>query len=425
MKLTWRITLRISMLLTVVLFGWAVLFHNAIIEEVNDEIDDSLEHFSEKLIRRMLHGEQLPEVDNGTNNTYFLESVTAEYAANNLSTSYSNEVVQTKGDDYDEEPSRVLRTIFRDSTGAYHLLKVATPTVETDELRESITFWIVLLYGSLLVLIIAICLWVLWRSMRPLYRLLNWLDDNDISSGVQPIINPTNVSEFKRLNEAVFRSAKRSEQLYTQQKQFTGNASHEIQTPLAVCQSRLEMLSDTPLSEEQLGEVVKTQKTLEYISRLNKDLLLLTKIDGRQFKDIEKIDIGLLIKKDVEDLAIIFQHRQIAVSVDYNGELMVKMSPMLAGVLIGNLIKNAYVHNHPHRGRISMAVYSYGIEVSNTGPYAALDGLQIFERFYQGNKREGSTGLGLALVKAICDLYGFKLCYSYTKEVHKFSVKFI
>lgn len=422
MKLTWRIILRISLLLTVILAVWAVLFHNTVIEEVNDEIDDSLELFSENLIRRLLHGEQMPSVNNGTNNTYFLDTVTAEYAATNPNISYSNEVVHIAEKD-DDEPSRVLKTIFRDEQGAYYQLTVATPTVEAEDLLTAITNWVILLYGSLLVLIVAICLWVLWRSMRPLYRLLKWLDENDISHGVQPLDNPTRVSEFARLNEAIFRSTKRSEQLYMQQKQFTGNASHEIQTPLAVCQSRLEMLAETPLTEEQLSEVIKTQKTLEYISRLNKELLLLTKIDGGQFTDVAEIDMEQQIEKSAEDFAMIFQHRHITLSVHGTGAPKVRMNPTLASVLLTNLIKNAYVHNHAG-GEIVISIDAMGLEVSNTGAAVALDASQIFERFYQGHKREGSTGLGLALVKAICGLYGFALQYDYADEHHKFSIKF-
>lgn len=422
MKLTWRIVLRVSLLMVVVLSVWAVLFHNAVIEEVNDELDDSLELFSENLIKRMLHGEQLPDVDNGTNNTYFVDSVTSMYAAQNPKSIYSNDVTYIT-DIGENEPSRVLKTIFRDNNGAYYQLTVATPTVETEDLREAITNWIILLYCSLLVLIVVICMWVLWGAMRPLYRLLGWLDHNDISHGVQPLDNPTKVSEFIRLNEAVFRSLKRSEQVYIQQKQFTGNASHEIQTPLAVCQSRLDLLADTDLSEEQLSEVIKTQRTLEYISRLNKELLLLTKIDGGHFTDVCEINIKKRVEKSAEDFGLIFKRRNIVLSINHTGTPIVHMNPTLASVLLTNLIKNAYVHNNS-QGEIAISVGSGVMEISNTGKATALDSSQIFERFYQGSKCEGSTGLGLAIAKAICDLYGFTLQYNYCDGVHKFLIKF-
>lgn len=422
MRLTWRIIVRISLLMSVVLALWAVLFHKAVIDEVNDEIDDSLELFSENLIRRMLHGEQLPSVDNGTNNTYFLDSVSVEYASQNPDLRYTNEVIYI-ADKQEDEPSRVLRTIFRDQNGAYYQLTVATPTIESQELREAITAWVVVLYCSLLVLIVIICVWVLWRTMRPLYRLLRWLDDSDISHGVQPLDNPTEVKEFVRLNDAILRSTQRSEQLYVQQKEFTGNASHEIQTPIAVCQSRLEMLADTPLSEEQLGEVIKTQKTLEYIARLNKELLLLTKIDAGQFTQVSQIDMRTLLEKSVEDFAMIFSSRNIELSLNCVGEPKILMNTTLASVLLTNLIKNAYIHNCA-QGRIAILLDGAGLQISNSSEAMPLDASHIFERFYQGRKREGSTGLGLALVKAICDLYGFALKYEYLNENHIFSIKF-
>lgn len=421
MKLTWRIVIRIALLMSLVLAVWAVLFHNAIIEEVNDETDDSLEFFSENLIQRVLRGEELPAADNGTNNTYFWESIPEEYARTHPNVVYSNEIVYIKEQDEDE-PARVLKTIFQDDQGQYHLLTVATPTIDTYDLRESLTSWIVTLYVSLLLLTVVVCLWVLWRSMRPLYRILRWLDVNDISKGVQPLDNPTRMHEFVRLSETVVRSARRSEQLYNQQKQFTGNASHEIQTPIAVCQSRLDLLLDTDLSEAQMGEIIKVQQTLEHISRLNKELLLLAKIDGGQFAQVAPIDVAALAAKTAEECNMVYRHMGTQLTVDAAEPLAVQMNPTLASVLVTNLVKNAFLHN-AEQGNLCITVSDGWLRVANSGD-TPLDDAQIFQRFYQGSKREGSTGLGLAIVKAIAELYGFKLCYVFKEGQHIFSIKF-
>lgn len=94
--------------------------------------------------------------------------------------------------------------------------------------------------------------------MRPLYVLLHWLDKYRIGKVNEPLQNNTRVSEFRKLNEAAVRYAERSEQMFEQQKQFIGNASHEMQTPLAICRNRLEMLmEDENLSESQLEELMK------------------------------------------------------------------------------------------------------------------------------------------------------------------------
>lgn len=422
MKLTWRIVLRISLLMSVVLAGWAILFHNAVMEEVNDETDDALELFSENLIGRALNGEELPASDNGSNNTYFLEPTTKEYADTNPRISFSDESVfiLQKGE---QEPSRVLRTLFRDADEGYHLLIVATPTIDANDLRSAITGWIITLYIVLLVLTAGVCLWVLWRSMRPLYVLLRWLDDNDISHGVEPLENPTHINEFIRLNEAIVRSAQRSISLFNQQKQFIGNASHELQTPLSVCQNRLELLAETSLTEEQLGEVIKTLQTLTHLSRLNKELLLLGKIDAGQFLETAQVSVAALVEKSTEDCTLIYESTGITLTYHMEGDVEVAMNPTLATIMVSNLIKNAFVHNRTG-GSVRIELDSHALRIANSGGEEPLDESQIFERFYQGRKREGSTGLGLALVKAVAELYGFALEYEFAEGTHNFSVKF-
>lgn len=140
--------------------------------------------------------------------------------------------------------------------------------------------WIVFLYVLLLLAILLINAWVFRRNMKPLYVLLKWLDGYRLDTHSRPLVNPTRVTEFRTLNEAVLRSMERSEALYEQQKLFIGNASHEMQTPLAICRNRLEMLmEDDTLTEKQLEELSKTHQTLESLTRMNRSLLMLCKIE--------------------------------------------------------------------------------------------------------------------------------------------------
>ena len=134
-----------------------------------------------------------------------------------------------------------------------------TPTIEKDDLQEAILWWIVYLYLFLLLAILLVNVLVLHRTLRPLYALLRWFDSYTVGGKNAPLVNDTKVVEFRRLNEAAIRNAERAEVLFDRQKQFIGNASHEMQTPLAVCRNRLEMLvgDGSALSEEQLGEIMK------------------------------------------------------------------------------------------------------------------------------------------------------------------------
>ena len=175
MRLVYRIVLHMSWALSLLLAGWAVLFYLTMIDEINDEVDDSLENYAEMLVTRSLAGRELPAAYSGSNNGYFLHEVSPQYAAAQHHERYSDEEIFIPERD-DKEPARVLRKVFRDGAGQWRELTVMTPTIEKDDLRESILRWMVCLYLFLLMMILLVTVIVLYRTMRPLYALLRWLD---------------------------------------------------------------------------------------------------------------------------------------------------------------------------------------------------------------------------------------------------------
>lgn len=421
MKLLYRIIIRTSLVLTIVLGAWAVFFYIAVIDEVNDEVDDSLEDYSETIIIRALAGEELPSKNDGSNNQYYLTEISEEYAEQNEDICYKDSMVYITEKE-ETEPARILTTIFKDKNGVYYELTVSTPTIEKDDLKDAIQGWIIFLYGVLLFTIIIIYIWVFHRNMKPLYLLLNWLDNYRIGNNNQPLQNDTKITEFKKLNEAAIRNAERSERLFEQQKQFIGNASHEIQTPLAICRNRLEMLmEDDSLTEKQLEELIKTHQTLEHITKLNKSLLLLSKIDNGQFSDTKNINMNEALKRYVDDYKEVYAYHHIQLEIEEKGIFHIKMNESLAIALLTNLLKNAYVHNIDN-GHIHIEITDRHIIFSNSGIEQPLDAKHVFERFYQGNKKEGSTGLGLAITKSICNLQNLNLYYYFANSKHCFKI---
>lgn len=413
MKLLYRIIYRLSLALLVVLTCWGIFFYITIMDEINDEVDDSLEDYSELIIRKALTGHPLPSRSDGSNNTYYLTKVSEEYAKVNKSIRYSNEMVyiDAKGE---TEPARILKTIFCNRQGEYLELTVCIPTIEKEDLQQAVLQWIAFLYLSLLVTLLVVNVWVFYRSMRPLYQLLRWLDHYTIGSSGLPPENTTKITEFRKLNEAVRRSAERNEQIFQQQKQFIGNAAHEIQTPLAICQNRLEMLLDNEtLSESQMEELIKTQQTLEHIIKLNKSLLFLFKIDNGQFQENKEIILNSVLARLTETFREAYSHKKIQLSIQEEGEFKICMNESLSTALLTNLLKNAYVHNREN-GEIKIHIDSGKIRVCNTGAPEALDENRIFERFYQGkSKKEHSTGLGLSIVHSITRFYHIPVRYFY------------
>lgn len=423
MKLIYRIVLRLFFILTVVLTVWGSLFYIAIIDEVNDEVDDSLEDYSENIITRALAGQELPIQSDGTNNSYYLTEVTPEYAGMTGHIRYSDEEIYIT-EKKETEPARVLKTIFKDQEGRYFELTVSTPSIEKEDLQEAILNWVVLLYFTLLIIVLIINTWVFYGSLKPMYILLKWLDQYTV--GQNPIVPDlkTNITEFKKLHAAATRSVNRNQAVFEQQKQFIGNASHELQTPLAICQNRLEMLAENEnLTEEQLTEIGKVQKTLSYIIRLNKSLLFLSKIENGQFQDNREICLNDLVRRQLEDYQDMYSYKGITTQLAEHSQLQICMNETLATALITNLLKNAYVHNLP-QGKIQITLSADRIIFSNTGIPEALEEEKILQRFYQGkHPAQGSSGLGLSIAEAICKIYHIELHYSFSGE-HCFELRF-
>lgn len=420
MKLFHLVLWRISLALIVVLTVWAGFFYMAVVEEVNDEVDDTLEDYSEGLIIRALSGEDMPTASNGSNNQYYLYEVSESYAASHPQITYRDEMVFIT-EKSETEPARVLITIFRTEDERYMELVVYTPTIEKLDLLRAILGWIIFLYVLLLLIILSINIWVFRKNMKPLYVLLKWLDSSQLGKKNEPLENTTKITEFRKLNAATMAFAERGEKLFEQQKTFIGNTSHEMQTPLAICRNRLEMLmEDETLTEHQLNELIKTHQTLENLTRMNRSLLLLCKIENGQFADTRSVCLNDILTHYLDDYKEVYAYRNITVTVTTDSSFCVEMNDSLVSVLVTNLLKNSFVHNIDG-GFIYIKITANTFEISNTGE-KPLDRERIFERFYQGQKKEGSTGLGLALVDSICKANHLKIDYTYVENRHIFTI---
>ncbi len=425
MKLIYRILTRLSVGLLVLMAGWSFIFYYVVVGEISDETDDALEYYSEHIIRRALAGEELPTSDNGTNNSYYITEITPEYAAQHKGIRYFDELIFVESKQ-ETEPARVMKTIYRSAGGQLYELTVLMPGIEKRDIKEAILSWIVYLYVLLILVVIAVNTWIVRRSFRPLYKLLDWLDHFKVDKMPEPIDVDNTIPEFKKLIDAAYRNAERNSELYEQQKQFIGHASHELQTPLAVCKNHLEMLAEqSGFTEEQLGEIMKVRATLDRIIRLNKTLLLLTKIDNHQFPGVQQIEINSLVRKILEDYEEVYAHKQFQVVVSETMLLQYEMNDSLAAVLFANLLKNAFLHTRS-QGVIKVQVYKNKVAILNTAQGKPLDENSIYQRFFHTTTSENTTGLGLGLtlVSSVCKMYHIHLSYSYQDDMHCFTLTF-
>lgn len=422
MQFIYRIALRLTAVLLPLMAVWGALFYFTMVDEIRDEADDSLEDYSAMIISRILSGEELPQGNDGSNNSFEVRAVDSNYAATHPHLSYRDENIYIP-DKREQEPARVLTSIFSDAEGQFYELMVMTPTFEKNDLFEAVLAWIVVLYVALLFIVLVVTMIIFRRSLQPLYDLLHWLDAYRPGGRPESVPNKSDVEEFRRLNVALQQAVDRSEELFERQSQFIGNASHELQTPLAIIGNRVEWLLDSPsITEEEAGELFKIQKTLSRAVRLNKTLLLLTKIDNGQFPESVEVDIVTALEEGVESYGDVYAAREVNFTHNLPTELKVTMNESLASTLISNLVKNAYVHT-PQGGDAHIEIVGRTLRVSNTGG-EPLDKEHIFERFYQAARKEGSTGLGLALVAAVCRYYNLRLEYFFADGKHHFEVEF-
>lgn len=418
MKLIYKVTARLALVILPVLLLWATVFYFAMVNEVNDETDDSLEDYAEMIAQRVITGEELPRPGDGSNNTYAIELLPATENYRDSKEYEDREVyLPQKGE---TEPARVLTMIFHDNYGMAYRLVVSIPTFEREDVIEAILIHLVILYTVLVCTILIVTVLVFKFSMKPLYSLLKWLDGYRPGSGTEGFPDEDSVLEFRKLTSAARETIERAENHLERQKQFIGNASHELQTPLAVLGNRIEwMMDNTKLTEEQFTELSKMRQSINRLTRLNRTLLLLSKIDSGHFLDRTDVDIVSIIENELEVYKEIFATKEIVCNTKLPKSFVVPMDEMLATTMVSNLLKNAFVHSHSG-GVVEVSISRGAFSVSNSGD-EALDETRLFDRFYTSGKT-GSTGLGLALVKSISDYYDFALNYGFRDGTHCFSV---
>ena len=421
MKLLYKITLTLLVPLSLTIGIWGWLSYRTMSKKIHADTDLILKSYSSDIIMRLLSGKELPERFNGAYNTYYIKRLTPEEAAESPAVEYGEAEAFLKSQE-DFASSRIRSQIFQDNEGNFRKITVSLPTFEQDMLIEHVFWWTMLLFIVLLASVLAIGLVLLNYNMKPLYRLLDWIDRYEPGMQGSKVPSDTDIVEFRKLASAIEHAVTRFETQYEERKIFIGNASHELQTPLAVCSNRIEMMLEHPDMTEALAEeMIKVHRSLSGLIRLNKTLLLLSKIENGQFPQTADVDMNALAKESIELHQEIYDHKNIAAEIDGEDRFVHRIDEQMASVLIGNLVKNAFLYT-PSGGTINVTMWKTGFSISNTGN-APLDKDKVFRRFYQpSGRKEGATELGLALAYSVCMNNGMDITYDFINDRHIFSI---
>lgn len=256
---------------------------------------------------------------------------------------------------------------------------------------------------------------------RPLHKLLDWLHGIQPGKEVSPLENPTAIREFRQLSEAAVDMGNRSYKAYVEQKQFIENASHELQTPLAIVRGKVELLAENEeLTEQQMKELDAIYSTLDRAVKLNKSLLLLSRIENGQYAEMEDVSVDEVLDGLLPDLMDIYEHKQVRlVRKQGEGPFVIHCNHSLAQILISNLVKNSLLHNR-EGGELQIITTPASLVIKNTGD-TPLDGEKLFRRFYHSTDgKKDSTGLGLAIARSIANSVSLKLTYDWQDGLHCF-----
>ncbi len=415
----------LSSSILVIITAWAVVFYFNMLNEIKDSIDEGLENYKRLIIQNASQDSTILE-QHAFDENFFSIQKRSKKQAFSIRDRYIDTLLYMQDDDDKEteaEPVRMLITAF-ELKGQYYELKVANSMVEEDDLIESLLHDTIWLYVSLIIGIILINNFVLKKLWKPFYALLNQLKNFRLGKTQALPSVKTKTREFTDLQNVVNVLLQHTTQTYEQQKQFIGNASHELQTPLAIATNKLELLIEKgDLQNEQAENIAEVMGIIERLVRLNKSLLLLTKIENKQFLDNQTVSLNEIVRKNVSDLEEIALFKNVKFYVNETAQLSVQMDASLANVIISNLLRNAIFHNIPN-GSVTLLITDKAVKISNTGSGQMLDKNLTFTRFYKPNNQTSGTGLGLAIVKAISDAYNFKVSYSFENSQHCFQIFF-
>lgn len=325
--------------------------------------------------------------------------------------------------DFDDDKYRQLSFSIQAGEDWYDVkvMKSLESTEHITRLVFTITFCTILLVLILTFLINNNILKKLWQ---PFYSSLNQLQRFKVNNREVLLLQKSDIDEFTFMNSILERTTAKAIQDYESLKEFTENASHELQTPLAIIRSKLEMIMQGDnLNEYQFDALQSASEALNRLARMNQSLLLLTKIENEQFAFKSQVDLTKLVTQKADQFFEIWQDKALLINI-HTQQVYVETNRELIELLLNNLFSNATRHNY-NDGEIHISLTGQQIRISNTGGKEALNQQQLFQRFSNPSRNSTSNGLGLAVIHQICVASGFKVIYEYVGGQHVFVVSFV
>ncbi|MFH0896028.1 MAG: histidine kinase dimerization/phospho-acceptor domain-containing protein [Bacteroidota bacterium] len=412
MKLFTRITLQNLLLAMLVLAGGIFWLNIELESVVAEDFEEKLESDKIHLLDIIKQQGKIPD------NTFLLGGTISVDSVNGKQEECFFDISLYSSEEYEMAPYKGIKFNTTSASGKNLCITILRPSLESEDLTESIIQVVVEIFILLIILTIIVNTIIARKALKPFHKTLKQLQSFRISDADTVKFDATRISEFKELNTALGIMLRKMQTDYKNLRSFTENASHEMQTPIAIMQTKIEMLLQRKeLSGEEADIVGGISESLKRLSRLVRGLLLIAKIENHQYEVTEKIDLLKIIKEKLSDWEELIAEKNISIITEGSKNCIVSINSQLAEILVSNLLSNALRHN-VKGGKINISLMENKIVFSNTGKPLQSNAENLFQRFQKDDPSSATTGLGLCIVKEICEIYHFKVSYTYENSFH-------
>lgn len=407
----------LSISLFIYLFG-IIAFYYSLRVQVDSNVNKEMDKRKASIVRQMEEAHSSVAQPPNRNEMVLVTPVERKSSADR----YADTLIFNK----EEQRYQLYRQLgFHDKVNNQnYFIQIFKSLEETDRLIVRIITTMTVLIVLLIIALLVVNRYSSRLVWGAFYDTVDKINRYDLNAHEDFALQESDVKEFKDLNRGLKAMTARIKNDYLNLKEYTENASHEIQTPLAIINSKLELLLQSgEMSEKQYRALADAYEASIRLSKYNSTLILLAKIENKQFPESKKVSPEAILDNLLENLDDLIRTKKIEVIRKITPDVSLQMNPYLAEMLIVNLVKNAVRHN-VKGGKLVLKVDSGFLQISNTGPETALDENLLFKRYFKSSSSPESLGLGLAIVQKICALYGFDVRYQFQEGLHCMTVRF-
>lgn len=323
----------------------------------------------------------------------------------------------------ENEPFRVLQSPVK-IEDTWFTFSAKINMVEKENLIGSIAILFISLLLLLLIGFFIITQMISKKLWKPFYVALDKMEQFEIDKTTPINLIESSTQEFNRLNVAIDKLIQKNSSIYQSQREFIENAAHELQTPIAIFKGKIEnLLQRNDLNQEQFEFIEDLNKTTSRLVKLNKNLLVLSKIDSNSYIEIQKINLNPILDHQLVFFSEQALAKKITITTELEEEVTLNAHPFLVEILLSNLFLNTVNHNI-HKGFINIKLTKDRLIFSNSGSETALQTQKMFERFSKANPSSQGNGLGLSIIKKIVEVNHWTIQYHFSNKTHHFEIGF-